>query len=326
MRLSLVTVLATLLLLTLPSIPRAASQEHYPSRPVKIIVPYPAGGPTDVPARLIASKLSAALKGNFVVENLPGAAGSLGAHAVGAAAADGYTLLAMNQDFVVQPLIKKSIPYDATNGFTPVNWVGAAPEAILVNPSVPARTLPELIALIKANPGKYSYATPGFGTTPHLAGERLFDLTYHLDITHVPYPGGAPAITSTMAGQTQILLITIGSVAPNLKDGSLRAIAVESTKRWPAFPDIPTLAESGLVGYDAEFILGFMAPAGTPKNTVDLLSGAITEALTSQDVKDRFDALGLRPIGSGPTEFAAKLKETSAAWAKVVNGAGIKID
>ena len=161
---------------------------------------------------------------------------------------------------------------------------------------------------------------------PHLAGERLFDLTYHLDITHVPYPGGAPAITSTMAGQTQILLITIGSVAPHLKDGSLRAIAIESTKRWPAFPDIPTLAESGLVGYDAEFILGFMAPAGTPKNTVDLLSGAITEALTSQDVKDRFDALGLRPIGSGPTEFAAKLKETSAAWAKVVNGAGIKID
>lgn len=153
----------------------------------------------------------------------------------------------------------------------------------MVNPSVPARTLPELIALIKANPGKYSYATPGFGTTPHLAGERLFDLTYHLDITHVPYPGGAPAITSTMAGQTQILLITIGSVAPHLKDGSLRAIAIESTKRWPAFPDIPTLAESGLVGYDAEFILGFMAPAGTPKNTVDLLSGAITEALTSQE-------------------------------------------
>ena len=289
-------------------------------------MPYPAGGPTDVPARVIASKLSTELKRNFVVENLPGAAGSLGAHAVGAAAPDGYTLLVMNQDFVVQPLIKQSTPYDAANGFVPVSWIAAAPEAILVNPSVPAQTLPELITWIKANPGKCSYATPGFGTTPHLAGERLFDLTYHLNITQVPYQGGAPAITSTMAGQTPILLITIGSVAPNLKDGSLRAIAVESAKRWPAFPDVPTLAESGLVGYEAEFILGLMAPAGTPKPIVDLLSSATAQALASQDVKDRFDALGLQPVGGGPTEFAGKLKETSASWAKVVQGAGIKID
>jgi tripartite-type tricarboxylate transporter receptor subunit TctC len=323
---ALVPMLATSLLLSSPSIHGAASEDHYPSHPVKVVVPYPAGGPTDVPARLLASKLSEALRVNFYVENVPGAAGSLGAHMVGASLADGYTLLVMNQDFVVQPLIKQSIPYDAINGFAPVSWVAAAPEAILVNPSVPARTLPELIALIKANPGKYSYATPGFGTTPHLAGERLFDLTYHLDITHVPYPGGAPAITSTMAGQTQILLITIGSVAPNLKDGSLRAIAVESPKRWPAFPDVPTVAESGLVGYDAEFILGLMVPVGTPKGIVDLLSNETAQALASQDIKDRLDALGLQPIGGGPAQFAAKLRETTASWAKVVQGAGIKID
>jgi tripartite-type tricarboxylate transporter receptor subunit TctC len=323
---SLVSVLATSLLLSLPWIHGAASGEHYPSHPVKIVVPYPAGGPTDVSARLIAGKLSEALGVNFYVANVPGAAGSLGAHAVGTAAADGYTLLVMNQDFVVQPLIKRSIPYDAVNGFTPVSWIATAPEAILVNPSVPARTLPELIALIRANPGKYSYATPGFGTTPHLAGERLFDLTYHLDITEVPYPGAAPAITSTMAEQTQILLITLGSVAPNLRDGSLRAIAVESPKRSPAFPDVPTIAESGLVGYDAEFILGLMAPAGTPKTMVDFLGSEIAKGLKSQDVKDRLDALGLQPIGGGPAEFAAKLKETTASWAKVVRRAGIKVD
>jgi tripartite-type tricarboxylate transporter receptor subunit TctC len=323
---ALFSVLATSLLAIPLSTHGSMSQERYPSRPVRMIVPYPAGGPTDVPARLVAARLSAALGGNFYVENVPGAAGSLGAHAVGAAAADGYTLLWMNQDFVVQPLIKQHIPYDTSHGFAPISFVATAPEAIMVNPSVPARTVSELVALIKANPGKYTYATPGFGTSPHLAGERLFNLTYHLDITQVPFQGGAPAIASTMGGHTQILLITIGSVAPNLKDGSLRAIAVESPKRWPAFPDVPTLAESGLVDYDAEFVLGLMAPAGTPKSIVDLLSRETAKALADQDTKDRLDAQGLQPVGSGPAEFAAKLKDVSASWAKVVQGAGIKTD
>jgi tripartite-type tricarboxylate transporter receptor subunit TctC len=323
---ALLSVLATALLATLPLTHGAAAQDHYPSRPVKMIVPYPAGGPTDVPARLIANKLSAALGGSFYIENVPGAAGSLGAHAVGAAAPDGYTLLWMNQDFVVQPLIKQSIPYDTAKGFAPISWAAVAPEAIMVHPSVPAKTLDELIALIKAHPGKFSYATPGFGTTPHLAGERLFNLTYHLDVTHVPFPGGAPAITATIGGQTQILLITIGSVAPNLKDGSLRAIAVESPQRWPAFPDVPTLAESGLAGYDAEFILGLMAPTGTPKEIVDRLSTETAKALADQTVRERLDALGLQPVGVGPAQFAAKLKETSASWAKVVQEAGVKIN
>jgi tripartite-type tricarboxylate transporter receptor subunit TctC len=302
----------------------ALGEDHYPSRPVKIVVPYPAGGPGDVTARVVAAKLGTALGGNFIIENVPGAAGSLGAHAVGASVPDGYTLLWMNQDFIVQPLIKQNIPYDAAKSFEPISFVATAPEAILVNPAVPAKTLPELISLLKATPGKYSYATPGFGTTPHLAGERLFDLTYHVDVTHVPYQGAAPAIIATMAGQTQILFTTIGSVGPNLKDGSLRAIAVESAQRWPAFPDVPTLAEYGLAGYEAEFIIGLMAPTGTPKAIVNILSREVGKAAASQDVRDRFDALGLKLIGGGPTELAAKLTETTAAWAKVVKSTGIK--
>ena len=323
---ALVSILALSLAATSLSTRGSVSEEHYPSRPVKMIVPYPAGGPMDVVARLIAGKLSRSLNASFYVENVPGASGTLGAHDAAAAPGDGYTLLWVNPDFIVQPLIKQYVPYDALRGFTAVSWVASAPEAIMVHPSVPAKTISELMAVIKANPGEYSYATPGFGTPSHLAGERLFNLTYHLDVTHVPFQGAAPAVTSTIAGHTQILFVTIGAVGPNLKDGSLRAIAVESPKRWPAFPDVPTLAESGLIGYDAEFILGLMAPAGTPKSIVDLLSSETSKALADREITERFAAMGLQPIGSAPAEFAVKLKEVSGSWAKVVKDAGIKTD
>jgi len=316
--------ISALLLVTSVSIGSAGAEEHYPSRPVKIIVPYPAGGPTDAVARLLASKLGPALAGSFYIENVSGAAGSLGARAAGGAASDGYTLLCMNQDFVVQPLIKASTPYDAFGGFAPVSLVAQAPEAIFVHPSVPAKTIGELIALLKNTPGKYSYATPGFGTTPHLAGERLFRLTHHLDVAHVPFQGGAPAVTSTLGGHTQILLITVGAVAANVMDGSLRALAVASPKRWPGFPDVPTMAEAGLPEHDAEFILGMMAPRGTPGPVVDVLSNEIVKALADKEIRDRFEALGLQPIGSTPGEFAAKLHATSTSWSRVVQGAGIK--
>jgi tripartite-type tricarboxylate transporter receptor subunit TctC len=222
-------------------------------------------------------------------------------------------------------LIKHRIPYDASKGFVPIALLAQAPEAILVHPSVPARTMDELIALLKANPGKYSYASPGFGTTPHLAGERLFKVTNHLDVAHVPFQGVA-AVNATLGGHTQILLITIGSVAEYVKNGSLRAIAIASPKRWPAFPDVPTISEAGLANHDAEFFMGVMAPAGTPNPIVELLSGEIAKALADKEVKDRFDALGLEPIGSTPAEFAAKLREASQSWAKVVLDVGIKVD
>jgi tripartite-type tricarboxylate transporter receptor subunit TctC len=312
------------LMSTMLTIADASAQEHYPSRPVKIIVPYPAGGPNDVVARLLADKLGSALGGRFYVENVPGAAGSLGARAAASAAADGYTLLCINQDFLVQPLIKANPGYDAFNGFAPVSLAAQAPEAMFVHPSVLAKTVAELVALIKANPGKYSYASPGFGTTPHLAGERLFRLTHSLDVAHVAFQGGAPAVTSTVGGHTQILLITIGAAAPHVKDNALRALAIAAPTRWLAFPDVPTMAESGLTDHDAEFIVGLVAPAGTPNAIVERLSSAIARAVTDKDVKDRFNALGLQPAGSTPAQFQAKLREVSDSWAKVVSGAGIK--
>jgi tripartite-type tricarboxylate transporter receptor subunit TctC len=322
--LALVAALSTTLLAL--SSDRGEAQERYPSRPVKIVVPYPAGGPSDAVARLLASKLGGAFEATFLVENMPGAAGSLGARAVGRAAPDGHTLLLMTQDFLVQPLIKASTPYDASGGFAPVSLVAQAPEAIFVHPSVPAGTVGELIALLKANPGKYSYATPGVGTTPHLAGERLFKVTHRLDVAHVPFPGGPPAVTATLGGHTQILLITVGSVAANVRDGSLRALAVASPKRWPGFPDVPTLAESGLPEHDAEFILGVMAPTGTPGPIVDALSREIAKALADEELKSRFETLGLQPVGSTPTEFAAKLDATTSSWSKVVQATGVKIN
>jgi tripartite-type tricarboxylate transporter receptor subunit TctC len=303
----------------------AMAQEHYPSRPIKVIVPYPAGGTMDATARLVTDKVGAAIGGAFYIENAPGAAGSLGARAVAQAAPDGYTLLWMNQDFVVQPLIKRRVPYEAFKGFVPIALLGQAPEAILVHPSVPAKTLDELIALLKANPGKYSYASPGFGTTPHLAGERLFKITNHLDVAHVPFQGIA-AVNATLGGHTQILLITIGTVADHVKGGSLRAIAVASPNRWPAFPDVPTMTEAGLANHDAEFFVGVMAPAGTPNPIIELLTHEIAKALADKEIKIRFDALGLQPIGSTPTEFAAKLRDASQNWAKVVVDVGIKVD
>jgi len=322
--LGLLATISTSLLAGVFLVSSAAAGEHYPSRPVKIIVPYPAGGPTDAVARLLGGKLGAALGGSFYIENVPGAAGSLGARAAGGAVPDGYTLLCMNQDFVVQPLIKASTPYDAGNGFTPVSLVAQAPEAIFVHPSVPAKSVGELIALLKANPGKYAYATPGFGTTPHLAGERLFKLTHHLDVAHVPFQGAAPAVISTMGGHTQILLITVGAAAANVMDGSLRVLAVASPKRWPGFPDVPTMAEAGVPKHEAEFILGVMAPAGTPAPIIDTLSKEIARALAEQEIRGRFEALGVQPIGGTPLELAAKLHATWNNWSSVIHGAGIK--
>jgi tripartite-type tricarboxylate transporter receptor subunit TctC len=322
--LALLATISTSLLATILSIDSAAAQEHYPSRPIKIIVPYPAGGATDVVARLLADKLGAGLGGRFYIENVTGAAGSLGARTAASAPADGYTLLMMNQDFVVQPLIKASIPYDPFKGFVPVSFVAQAPEAIFVHPSLPVRTVAELVALLRANPGKYSYASPGFGTTPHLAGERLFKVTHQLDIAHVPFQGSAAAINATIGAHTEVLLVNVGTALSHQREGLLRAIAVASPNRWPALPDVPTMAESGVAGHDAEFILGMMAPAGTPSRIVDRLSAEIAKALADKDIKDRFDGIGLQPIGSTPAQFKAKLQEVSESWAKVVSGAGIK--
>jgi tripartite-type tricarboxylate transporter receptor subunit TctC len=263
-----------------------------------------AGAAADIIGRIVAQKLSEATGSQFYVENLPGAGSTIGTVAVGRAPADGHTILVMNQDFVIQPLVKSTTPYDPFKSFTAVASVAAAPETISVHPSVPATTMKELIALVRANPGKYSYASPGYGTSPHIAVERLFKLTYGLDVVQVPFPGGAPAVTSTLAGHTQILHITLPLVAAHINEGKLRGLAVADTKRSPLLPDVPTLSEAGIPKHEVGYWTGIMVPAGTPSNIVELLNRQIVKIISLPDVKERLATIGFAPMLGTPEDFA----------------------
>jgi tripartite-type tricarboxylate transporter receptor subunit TctC len=304
----------------------AAKAETYPTRPVKIILPYPPGGPGDAIARIVAQKLSEGFGSQFYVENLPGAGGAIGAAAASKAPADGYTILLANQDLVIQPIVKAKVPYDPFTSFTPVSQIVAAPEMIVVHPSLPVQSMKELIALLRANPGKYSYASPGFGTSPHLACEWLFKLTYGLDVTHVPFQGAAPAVVSALAGQTPIFHNVLPTVAPYIKDGKLRALAVASIKRSPVFPDVPTLEEALLPGHEVGFWMGALVPAGTPAEIVQRLQSQITELVALPDVKERLATLGFDPAAGTSHGFADHLKAESNLWGKIVRDAQLKIE
>jgi tripartite-type tricarboxylate transporter receptor subunit TctC len=305
---------------------RPADAQTYPARPVKLVVPYAPGGPNDIMARLIAQKLSDALGGQFYVENSPGAGGTIGAGAVAGAPGDGHTLLVANQDVIVQPIIKTKVPYDPFKSFTPVTLVVSAPEMIVVHPSLPAKDMKELIALLKANPGKYSYASPGYGTTPHLACEWLFKLEYGIDVTHVPFQGAAPAVQSTLSGQTPIFHNVLPAVAPHIRQGTMRPLAVAANKRSPFFPDVPTLAEAGIPGHEVGFWLVVLAPAGTPRDTVDVLNRQIARILDLPDVKERLQTIGFDPASSTPDAAAAHMKAETDKWTAVVRDAKIKIE
>jgi tripartite-type tricarboxylate transporter receptor subunit TctC len=305
---------------------RPADAQTYPARPVKLVVPYAPGGPNDIMARLIAQKLSEALGGQFYVENSPGAGGTIGAGAVAGAPGDGHTLLVANQDVIVQPIIKSKVPYDPFKSFTPVTLVVSAPEMIVVHPSLPAKDMKELIELLKANPGKYSYASPGYGTTPHLACEWLFKLEYGIDVTHVPFQGAAPAVQSTLSGQTPIFHNVLPAVAPHIRQGTMRPLAVAANKRSPFFPDVPTLAEAGIPGHEVGFWLVVLAPAGTPKDTVDVLNRQIARILGLPDVKERLQTIGFDPASSTPDAAAAHMKAETDKWTAVVRDAKIKIE
>ena len=305
---------------------RPADAQNYPARPVKLVVPYAPGGPNDIMARLIAQKLSEALGGQFYVENSPGAGGTIGAGAVAGAPGDGHTLLVANQDVIVQPIIKNKVPYDPFKSFTPVTLVVSAPEMIVVHPSLPAKDMKELIELLKANPGKYSYAGPGYGTTPHLACEWLFKLEYGIDVTPVPFQGAAPAVQSTLSGQTPIFHNVLPAVAPHIRQGTMRPLAVAANKRSPFFPDVPMLAEAGIPGHEVGFWLVVLAPAGTPRDTVDVLNRQIARILDLPDVKERLQTIGFDPASSTPDAAAAHMKAETDKWTTVVRDAKIKIE
>jgi tripartite-type tricarboxylate transporter receptor subunit TctC len=304
------------------ALPRVARAERYPSRPVRVIVPVAAGGPSDVIARVIGQKLSDRLGHHFYVENMPSGASNVGTGVAAKAPADGHTIAVISSAFVINTSLYTKIPYDPIKDFVPIMLVATSPHVLTVNPSLPAHTVKEFIALVKANPGKYSYASAGAGQSAHLAAE-LFKLEYGLDLLHVPFNGGAPAIMSTIAGHTPIAFNALPSAATVIKDGKLRALAVTSSTRAPEFPDVPTFTEVGVANQVSNFINGIVAPAGTSREIVDLLHRETVQALAAQDVKDRLAQIGFIPAPNSPDEFQTQVKAEIARWAKVIHDAKI---
>jgi tripartite-type tricarboxylate transporter receptor subunit TctC len=302
----------------------AASAQTYPQHPVRVIVPFAPAGPTDVIARILGQKLSQSLGQQFVIENQPGAGGNIGIGNAAKSAPDGYTILVVSSSYVVNPSLYDKVPYDPYKDFMPVSMAAASPNVLVVNPSLPANNLKELIALIKANPGKYNFASAGTGTTPHLSGE-LFKLSLGLDIVHVPFNGAGPAIQSAVGGHTPIAFTALPPAAPMVKDGKLRGLAVTSATRSPALPDVPTIAEAGLPGQEADTLQGVLVPAATPPDIVALLHREIVKAIATDDVKQRFAELGFEAAGTSPEQFAAQIKDEVAKWGKVIREANIKV-
>jgi tripartite-type tricarboxylate transporter receptor subunit TctC len=299
--------------------------EGYPTRPVRVVVGFPAGGPTDIIARIVAQKLSESLGQQFYVENLPGAGSNLASGQVARATPDGYTIMAISTGFMVNPSLYAHVPYDPIKDFSAVTMVAASPNVVVVNPQVPAKTLPELVQLIRDNPGKYSYAGPGIGSTPQLGGE-LFRLTYKLDLIHVPFTGAAPAVQSTIGGHTPIAFTALPSSMAAIQAGQVRAIALAAAERAPQLPDVPTYSEQGVKDQDADTLTGIVVPAGTPKEIVELLSRTIAKGIAEPEVKERLAALGFRPVANTPDEFAARIKLEIEKWGKVVRDADLKIE
>jgi tripartite-type tricarboxylate transporter receptor subunit TctC len=299
-----------------------AQSPGYPDRPVKIIVPFAAAGPTDVVARLITQKLFEKFGQQFYIENVAGAGGNLGMATAGRSPPDGYTILFVSSSYTVNPSLYAKSPYDPDRDFAPVTKAAGSPNGLFVHPSIPAKSVKELVDLLKANPGKYTFASPGIGTTPHLSSE-LFKLTFGLDFALAPFPGGGPSIQSVVGGHTPMCFQAIPPATPLVKDGKLRALAITAKTRSPALPDVPTLDELGIKGQEAETMQGVLVPAGTPKPIVDLLQTEIARIVNLPDVRDKMLAMGLEPDGMSPAEFAAYIKADVAKWKKVIADAKI---
>ena len=303
---------------------QAQDTAGYPARPVKIIVPFAPAGPTDTMARLIAQKLSDSLGKQFYVENHPGAGGNLGMAMVANAAPDGYTLLLVSSSVVVNPSLYEKVPYDVYKSLAPVTLAGSSPNILVVHPSVPAKDVKELIAYVQANPGKVSFASPGFGTTASLAAES-FKHALKLDIQPVPFNGAGPALNAVVGGQVQIGFMALPPVTPHLKAGTLRALAMTTEKRVAAAPDVPTMAEAGVPGDQiSDVTQAVFAPTGTPKPIVELLQKEIAKAVAAPDVKSKLDSLGFDAIADTPEHFAARIKAEVPKWAKVIEAAKIE--
>jgi tripartite-type tricarboxylate transporter receptor subunit TctC len=303
----------------------AFGQEKFPTKPVTIVVPFPPGGGTDTGARLIAQKLTERWWQQVIVDNRPGAAGSIGATAVAKAKPDGYTLLMGNIGTQsINPSLYKSLPYNPETAFAPVTLIAELPLVLLVNPALPAKSAKELIALANSKPkGEMTYSTSGSGGSMHLAGE-LFEDASGVQLLHVPYKGGGPALVDLIAGHVNLSFATILESFGFVKGGKLQALAVTSNKRSPALPDVPTLAESGLPGYNSISWIGLLAPAGTPQPVIDKVAADVREVLAAPDVSQRLIDQGATPVGSSPAQFKSLIENDRQRYARIIQQKGIK--
>jgi tripartite-type tricarboxylate transporter receptor subunit TctC len=301
----------------------AAAQSSWPSRPVRIVVPSPPAGGTDIVARVLADHFSRAFGQQFFVENRPGAGNMIGIESVARAAPDGYTFLMVASTLSLNSVLYKKVSYDPVKDFAPIMQVASAPNVLIVNPAVPAKTLSEFVALAKQKPGQLTYGTPGIGTSPHMCMELLKHMA-GIDVQHIPYRGTVPAMTDVMSGQINSMFSTALSARPQIDAGNVRALGLSSNKRSEAMPNVLPIAEVGVPGYDATQWYGFLAPAGTPPDIITRIHAEAVKALKSQDVKDKLATDGAEPIGSTPAEFAALIKDELEKWTKVAKAAGIE--
>ena len=301
----------------------AGAQSDYPSKPVKIIVPSAPGGGTDIAARVLAQHLSQATGQQFFIDNRPGAGNMIGIEAAARSAPDGYTLLMTASTLSINQLTYKKVLYDAVRDFAPISLVVSLPSVLVVHPSVPARSLAELIALAKQKPDQLTYASAGIGTNPHLSMELLKTMT-GIEIRHIPYRGVGPALNDLVAGQVGILIAGVLTTKPQVDAGTVRGLAVTGLKRVEGLPDVPTVAEAGVANYEALQWYGLLAPAGTPAPIIARLHAETAKAVRSAEMKERLAADGADPVGNTPAEFAAHIKEEMRKWAEVARAAKIE--
>ena len=313
-------------LIAIAAHPALAQAAPYPAKPVRIVVPFPPGGPTDVVGRFVATKLGEALGQQFVVDNRAGAGGTVGSEAVAQSAADGYTLLyGSTSTLAMAPSLYRKLGYDPRKSFAPVSLVSTGPLLIAVNTGVPAQNLAQLVALAKEKPGNLNYASAGNGTPPHLAAE-LFKSLSGTQLTHVPYKGGAPALQAIAGGEVQVIFEGLVTLLPQIKAGRLRALAITGTARDASLPDVPTIAEAGMPAFQVNFWSGLVAPAGTPAEVVTLLNGALRKALASAEARDTLTKFGLIPASNSPAEFTRFIDSEIVRWEKAVQASGAKVD
>lgn len=305
--------------------PGTLDAQPYPTKPVRIIVAYPAGGGTDILSRTIGQKLSESLGQPFIVDNRPGANGNIGSEIAARATGDGYTLLMGTANLTVNPNFYPKLPYNTLKDFSPISLVTITPNILVVHPSVRATSVKELISVAKSKPGALNFASNGSGASSHLSGE-LFKTMTGTSMVHVPFKGGGPALTALLSGEVQLMFGNPLPLLPHVKTGKLRALAVTSAKRSAAAPDLPTMAEAGLPGYEVSPWYGLLAPSGTPKAIINTLSQEVIKVLRLPDVREQLSRSGADPIGNTPEEFSDFIKAELVKWAKVIKESGAKLD